>query len=76
MRPILLAVSASKRSPVRKNLEQLFFPILAITKGEITAGMRPNLTSVSPNLDVEREMATSHAETIPTPPPRASLELN
>ena len=48
--PIAFAWGAENLSPVKKYLKQLDLPIFSITKGEITAGIKPSFTSVNPNL--------------------------
>src|SRR2546430_1416382 len=69
--PIRRALSASKRSPVRKKRLAAAVPILGKTKGEITAGTIPSLTSEKPKTASGAATATSVQQTRPEPPPSA-----
>src|SRR6266536_3581209 len=69
--PIRRAVSASKRSPVRKKRLAAAVPILGKTNGEITAGTIPSLTSEKPKTASGAATATSVQQTRPEPPPNA-----
>src|SRR6185437_15494014 len=69
--PIRSAVSASKRSPVRKKRRAAAVPILGKTNGEITAGTIPSLTSEKPKTASGAATAMSVQQTSPEPPPSA-----
>ena len=70
-RPVRRAISASKRSPVRKSRRAAAVPMRGKTNGEITAGTIPSLTSEKPKTASGAAIAMSVQQISPEPPPRA-----
>mmetsp|Transcript_135423 Transcript_135423/g.191627 ORF Transcript_135423/g.191627 Transcript_135423/m.191627 type:complete len:254 (-) Transcript_135423:209-970(-) len=69
-KPILAASAELNISAVRKYRRAAVTPILAITNGAIVAGTTPSFTSVKANFAADCAKTMSHADRIPSPPPK------
>ena len=70
--PIRRARVASKRRPTGKSARACVSPILAMTKGLMTAGRMPRRVSVKPNFAPASAMTRSLTAQSPMPPPSAA----